>query len=103
MIRPTFRVFWAFVVPPGEEERFEQAYGPDGDWARLFMRAAGYLGTELWLDAGRPGRYVTVDHWRTREAFEEFKDRWGRDYAELDARTRRLTACEEPLGAFVPA
>jgi hypothetical protein len=44
-----------------------------------------------------------VDHWRTREAFEEFKDRWGRDYAELDARTRRLTACEEPLGAFVPA
>jgi hypothetical protein len=39
-----FRVNTGFVF------EFEKAYGPDGDWARLFRRGDGYLGTELLRD-----------------------------------------------------
>jgi hypothetical protein len=31
-----FVALWEYEVKPGEEERFEKAYGPDGDWVRLF-------------------------------------------------------------------
>jgi hypothetical protein len=41
---------WEFRVNSGFVSEFKKAYGPDGDWARLFHRAGGYLGTELLRD-----------------------------------------------------
>jgi hypothetical protein len=31
-----FLALWEYEVKPGCEERFENVYGPEGDWARLF-------------------------------------------------------------------
>ena len=38
---------WRFRTAAGRQDEFEKAYGPDGDWAQLFHRGDGYLGTEL--------------------------------------------------------
>ena len=96
----TFCTVWEFRVRPAATEAFEAAYAPDGEWARLFRRDAGYLGTELLRDRAEPGRYLTVDRWRSAAAWEAFRDRHGADYAALDERCEPLTLAERHLGSF---
>jgi len=40
-------ILWRFRPVVGRESEFERAYGPCGEWVRLFRREEGYLGTEL--------------------------------------------------------
>src|SRR5947209_2755150 len=54
-------IIWEFYVKRGNERAFEEAYGPQGAWARFFRRGEGYLGTELLRNVGQSGRYVTID------------------------------------------
>jgi hypothetical protein len=42
-------ILWRFRPAVGREGEFERAYGPSGEWARLFALDDGYLGTELLL------------------------------------------------------
>jgi len=37
-----FLALWEYEVKSGCEERFESAYGPGGDWARLFGSDSNY-------------------------------------------------------------
>jgi heme-degrading monooxygenase HmoA len=98
-----FVVLWEFEVKPGCEERFERVYGADGDWARLFRSDANYQGTRLLRDASRDGIYMTLDCWRSREAYERFRDTAAERYAALDAACEGLTASERHLGSFEEA
>src|SRR6202007_3404475 len=70
-----FVTLWEFEVKSGSEELFERTYGPDGQWAGLFRRDAGYLGTRLLRDVGAARVYVTMDTWESREAYEEFREK----------------------------
>ena len=96
---PAHVILWEFRVRPGSEPAFEAAYGPEGDWAVLFRRAPGYLGTEL-LRAPDAGRYVTIDRWVSSAAFEAFREAHRADYEDLDRRCASLTLEETPLGKF---
>lgn len=91
---------WTFEVAPGRTGDFERVYGPDGDWARLFARSAGYLGTELLKDSLRAGRYLTIDRWTSGSAFEAFKQEWKAEYAALDQACEALTVSETPLSTL---
>jgi len=71
-----FVTLWEYEVKRGSEELFEKAYGPDGDWVRLFRRDKRYRGTGLLRDAGRDRVDVTIDMWESREAYEEFQGTW---------------------------
>ncbi|HZN03063.1 MAG TPA: NUDIX domain-containing protein [Candidatus Polarisedimenticolia bacterium] len=95
---PAHVLVWEFRPAPGREAEFERAYGPDGDWARLFRRDPAYLGTELLR--GTAGRYLTLDRWRSRAAYEGFRARHADDYADLDRRMEDLTSHESSIGAF---
>ena len=55
-----------------DAEAFEQAYGPDGEWAQFFRQGRGYIGTELLHDIDEPERYLVVDRWESREAYNDF-------------------------------
>jgi len=100
-------IVWEFDARAGGEAAFESAYGPEGDWARLFRRAPGYLGTEL-LRIGAPGvagepcRYLTIDRWTTLADFERFRDVHRDEYEALDRRCEELTTRETPIGRFAP-
>ena len=91
---------WEFRARTGREDEFERAYGPRGEWAGLFQRGEGFLGTELLREVGSAGRYVTLDRWVSRGAFESFQRRYGDDYKALDARLEALTEHEAHLGWF---
>jgi heme-degrading monooxygenase HmoA len=89
---------WRFEVPEGEEAGFVSAYRSDGDWARLFAQAPGFIRTELWRDGD--GIYLTADHWESVLAFEAFQATLGEAYRELDARLEGVSGIETFLGAF---
>jgi heme-degrading monooxygenase HmoA len=91
---------WEYRVEAAQAAAFERSYGPDGDWARLFRRAEGYLGTQLLRDADDATRYVTLDRWRHADDFAAFKSRFAADYSSLDAQCEALTVAEHRLGAF---
>ena len=89
-----FVTLWEFEVKPGCEELFERAYGPEGEWVRLFRQDARYRGTRLLRDAGRERVYVTLDEWESREAYETFRERWAAEYGEIDRKCEGLTLRE---------
>ncbi len=100
MSLPSFTLVWEFEVQAGREEEFRALYGPDGAWAELFARHPGFLATRLLADRDQPGRFVTVDQWRSAEAWQEFRVQFAADYATLDRRGEELTRRERALGAF---
>jgi hypothetical protein len=55
-----FAIIWRYSVPSDRVVEFVDAYGPDGDWVRLFAAAPGYVGTEL-IACEDIGTFVTVD------------------------------------------
>ncbi len=93
-------VVWSYDVKPAQVKAFERAYGPDGDWDRLFQRAPGYGGTELRRETDRAAHYVTIDRWDSRADYQRFKDTFRKEYEVLDARCGALTDFEKRLGDF---
>jgi len=87
---------WKFRAAPGREAEFEVVYGSGGDWAQLFSRGAGFLGTEL-RRTGTAGEYLTIDRWDSSESWEVFRSAFAREYEALDRRYEALTLEEESL------
>lgn len=97
-----FSYVWEYEVRPDAVPEFLAHYAPDGSWARLFGRAAGYLGTQLYRDRARPERFLTVDHWRDADAFRAFRHDCAADFEALDRACADLTRREAHLGDFEP-
>lgn len=95
-----FVALWEFEVKPGCEERFEKAYGPDGDWVRLFLSDPHYYQTRLVQDSLRRGVYLTMDFWASRRAYEEFIAGHRAEYEQIDAKGEELTVKERRIGWF---
>ena len=90
---------WEYRVDPDHVTAFVAAYGPAGDWSRLFRQADGYHGTELYQDTDVSTRFLTVDRWASAAAWEAFLARYGEEYAALDARTAGWSTAERELVA----
>lgn len=84
-------------MPAESMTAFLDAYGADGDWAKLFRRGAGYVGTQLYRDIGTPDRFITIDRWTDESAWRAFLDAWSDEYAVLDAELDGLGASEHAL------
>ena len=83
---------WEYDVPDDQVDGFVAAYGPTGEWARLFARGEGFVRTEVYRRADGRNRFITVDTWRSGAAWQAFLDRWGSAYAELDEALEPLAA-----------
>jgi heme-degrading monooxygenase HmoA len=95
---------WRFTIREADRERFEAAYGESGDWARLFAKADGFIGTELLRERNDGGpAYVTLDRWREEADWTRFLDKHGDDYRALDLECEALTVDEAEIGDFVSA
>jgi heme-degrading monooxygenase HmoA len=93
---------WEFLVRPEHVPEFVAAYGPDGDWVRLFRDGAGYVRTELHRDQTNPERFVTVDYWESRDAWQAFRTAAAAEWERLDARCEQWTSSEREIGRFDP-
>jgi hypothetical protein len=95
-----FLALWEFEVKSGCAERFQSAYGPDGGWVRLFRTDPSFIETRLLQEPSALNKFVTVDFWQTRAAYESFKELNDAAYAELDKSFENLTAFENCIGMF---
>ena len=96
----TFIIIWEFSPRKGRESEFELAYGSNGDWAKFFSSGKGYIGTDLHRDIDQANRYLTIDEWTSREAFETFKDQRQEEYHRIDKKCESLTEYEKLVGLF---
>jgi heme-degrading monooxygenase HmoA len=99
----TYEIVWEFRVPPQRLADFEAAYGADGEWARLFAGADGFIEVELLKCLEQEGRYLTVDRWVSQAAFEAFRIQFSSDYKALDERLEGIAITETRIGAFAPS
>jgi heme-degrading monooxygenase HmoA len=95
-----FLALWEFEVKSGCEQRFQSVYGGDGDWARLFRTDPNFLETRLLRDAVQPNKFVTLDFWESRSAYESFKELNHTAYLAMDRSCQGLTTFERCLGYF---
>jgi heme-degrading monooxygenase HmoA len=95
-----YLIVWEFRPRPGAENRFEEVYGPGGVWAQLFQRTEGFLGTALVRDENERGRFLTMDAWESKQAYQAFRDAYQSEYEKLDAECEGLTESEKEIGKF---
>jgi heme-degrading monooxygenase HmoA len=95
-----YSIIWSFKPRPERLSEFETAYGPDGVWAQFFRKSSDYLGTELLRATDGSDRYLTIDRWRSRAAFEAFRTEHADEYRALDHACEALTMGESKLGEF---
>ena len=93
-----YRIVWEYDVRPNEVDQFEQVYGADGIWAKFFRNSDEYVSTELYRALGGAHRYITVDQWRSRSAYEAFRKTYADEYAQIDEWCNRLIDHERTLG-----
>jgi heme-degrading monooxygenase HmoA len=90
-----FERVWRFRVRAGCERRFEDLYGSEGAWARLFARHAGFRGTELQCAEDARSEYMLVDRWQSRADWDAFRRQHAAAYDELDRHCEALTISED--------
>jgi heme-degrading monooxygenase HmoA len=93
-------VVWEFRPRPGMETAFEHTYGPRGSWAQLFSKGKGFVATELNRDMKDSSRYLTLDFWESKDAYNAFRAKHADDYAAIDRECEALTWEEKQIGAF---
>jgi hypothetical protein len=93
-----YRIVWEYDAEPEHLKEFELVYGPTGKWVEFFRRSPDYVSTELFHSAEVPTRFITLDLWRSRAAYESFRKAYSEEYAQLDEWCGRLTAHERALG-----
>jgi heme-degrading monooxygenase HmoA len=95
-----YLAIWEFEINTDFCSQFEETYGSEGAWARLFRQSPEYRGTKLIRDLTRRGRYLTLDYWTSRDAFHRFEQAHAAEYANLDQQCERLTDHEAMVGEF---
>jgi heme-degrading monooxygenase HmoA len=89
-----------FTYDVVDQDGFERVYGPEGEWAQFFRAGRGYVGTELLRDVEIPGRYLVVDRWESRAAYNDFVAANREEYMRRVDDTAFHHAGELRLGTF---
>ena len=100
MTENKFAYIWQYTVPDAHKDEFLRAYGPDGEWVKLFSKAQGYVETVLLRDAEDSERYVTIDYWESKIARDRFRKKYSAEFATLDEECEAFTQKEEFIGDF---
>jgi heme-degrading monooxygenase HmoA len=91
---------WEFVVKKETQGQFELAYGPGGEWSKLFSRQPGFRGTTLMRDMDNPLRYLVIDLWDSSSLREEMLADQASEYSALEASFDEWVASKTELGIF---
>ena len=95
-----FAYTWEYRVYTDRVNDFKEVYGPQGDWVKLFVKAKGYLRTDLFEDIDVSGRFISTDYWESRQAWENMKLGSSGEYERIDQACESLTETEYFLGFF---
>jgi heme-degrading monooxygenase HmoA len=91
---------WEFQARPDRIAQFEKFYAATGEWAALFRRCPGFLGTSLLRDTESPARFLTIDRWDTAASHHAMREQFSAEYETLDRACESLTESETRIGVF---
>jgi hypothetical protein len=93
------RRFW---IADGRRADFETAFGRDGIWSKILLRADGYMETELRCESSQGTQYRVRDFWSWHRNFEVFRARFQAEFERFEEwlRSERLIEKEQFLGAY---
>jgi heme-degrading monooxygenase HmoA len=100
MINEVFVYIWEYIVKEEYLTEFNSAYGPYGDWVKLFKKADGYIATDLHQDTSNLKRFVTIDFWKTKNDKDNFLNQFYKEYKLLDEKCEKFTTSEKLLGNY---
>ena len=89
-----------FSYDTQDAAEFERIHGPEGEWAVFFHGGSGYVGTELLRDVELRDRYLVVDRWESREAYNAFVAEHRDEYMRRVDETRLHHDRELRIGTF---
>ena len=95
-----YLTIWEYKVKVPKMREFEKLYGPAGEWVKLFSTDDNYIKTELHKDINDPYRFVTIDYWKSKEAYYSFRNSAKKDFEIIDKAGEELTEIEAHLGEF---
>lgn len=94
-----YRVIWEYKVKPKAVSKFEEMYGPLGEWVKFFKQSKAYQGTELLLDDETELAYITMDFWDSEKAFNDFVSTNKERYELLDQKGSAFTKSKKRIWA----
>lgn len=100
MSNSIFTYIWEYRVKDEHLDAFEHAYGPDGEWVKLFRQGVGYLKTELHKNTEDPNHFVTVDYWTSKDARDKFRTKYKDQFEAIDKLCESFTEWEKRIGDF---
>ena len=100
--RGVYVAIWEFTAKPEARAEFENLYGPDGEWVRLFRRSKSFLRTELFRDRNAANHYVTMDYFASKAGYDDFLREFRQEYDALDRRCNDVLEGEKEIGVFLP-
>ncbi len=93
-----YRIVWQYEVRSERLAEFEMVYGTDGDWVQFFRSSPDFIGTDLYRSIAAPTHFVTVDVWRSRPTYDNFRKTHAERYSKLDEWCSQFMAHERTLG-----
>lgn len=91
---------WQFHVKEVNKKEFENLYGSQGEWIKLFEKDVAYIKTQLLHNIQEPNCYITIDYWATKAAYQLFCVNNKKEFHAIDKQGEKLTEKEEFLGEF---
>ena len=95
-----YTIIWQYEINPAYRSEFEQLYGQEGGWVKLFKESEDFIETEFLQCQEDEERYVTIDKWKSREAYLDFKSTHANAYSALDSEADDATNSESLIGTF---
>jgi hypothetical protein len=79
---------------------FEKYYAGSRPWAELFRRSEGFHGTVLPRDGENARRFLAIDSWDNSPAYRAMRERFRKEYVELDRVCEGFTESGRRIGEF---
>ena len=90
-----------YTARPEVRAEFENFYGPDGEWVQFFRRSKGFMRKEFLRDRNAENRYLSLDYFVSKSAYDDFLRDFRQEYDALDRRCDGVRDTQKEIGAFV--
>ena len=78
-----FITTWKYKVKSEKRNEFEKLYEKDDNWVKLFRNIRINIKTELIKDLNNNDIYITLDYWKSKEAYYKFKDATKQEFSKI--------------------
>ncbi|SNT13252.1 hypothetical protein SAMN05421640_2429 [Ekhidna lutea] len=89
---------WKYKLS-SNQAKFEEEYGRNGGWFKLFESCEDYLGSDL-LKSSDGKTFIVVDKWMSKADYQDFLDENKAEYDQLNEKSKALYDEEEQMGEF---